>query len=189
MKMIKLLVSTAMVMASPTAFVAPAFATATQAPIANPTSPATLAAMQTQCNALAAAHDLHNGDIWTGEVVDDGVTALVSGPTETGNRVINLSTVVGTGTFTPGGVSIVGDPFRTGAASTCSATGGRLADRGGRVCLNSDRRRISGSSAGCFLDLPIWGVMQGGRSPTGVTPHIGGQFHAAFFTGRLSKYA
>jgi murein DD-endopeptidase MepM/ murein hydrolase activator NlpD len=36
-------------------------------------------------------------------------------------------------------------------------------DRGGRVSLNSDWRRISGSSAGCFLDLPIWGVMQGGR--------------------------
>jgi hypothetical protein len=116
MKMIKLLVSTAMVVASPTAFVTPAFATATQTPIANPTSPATLAAMQTQCNALAAAHDLHNGDIWTGEVVDDGVTALVSGPTETGNRVINLSTVVGSGTFTPGNVSIVGDPFRIGGS-------------------------------------------------------------------------
>ena len=33
--------------------------------------------------------------------------------------------------------------------------------RGGRVCLNSDRRRISGSSAGCFLDLPIWGCHAG----------------------------
>ena len=29
---------------------------------------------------------------------------------------------------------------------------------------------------------------RGGRSPTGVTPHIGGQIHAAIFTGRLSKY-
>ena len=61
--------------------------------------------------------------------------------------------------------------------------------RGGRVCLHRDWRRISGSSAGCFLDLPIWAVMQGGRSPTGVTAHIGGQVHAATFKGRLSKYA
>ena len=61
-------------------------------------------------------------------------------------------------------------------------------DRGGSVCLHRDRQRISGSSAGCFLELPIWGVMQGGRSPTGMTPHIGGQLHAATKTGRLSKY-
>ncbi len=61
--------------------------------------------------------------------------------------------------------------------------------RGGRVGLNRDRRGLSGSSAGCFLELPIWGVMQGGRSPTGVTPHIGGQVHAAIASGRLSKYA
>ena len=60
--------------------------------------------------------------------------------------------------------------------------------RGGRVCLNRDRQRLSGSSAG-FLALPIWGVMQGGRSPTGVTPRIGCQIHAAIITGRLSKYA
>ena len=60
--------------------------------------------------------------------------------------------------------------------------------RGGSVGLHKDWQRISGSSAGCFLDLPIWIVMQGGRSPTGVTPHIGGQTHAATITGRLSKY-
>ena len=60
--------------------------------------------------------------------------------------------------------------------------------RGGSVCLHKDWQRISGSSAGCFLDLPIWGVMQGGRSPTGMTTHIGGQIHAATFTGMLSKY-
>ena len=40
-----------------------------------------------------------------------------------------------------------------------------------------------------IVELPIWGVMQGGHSPTGVTPHIGGQFHAAIASGRLSKYA
>jgi hypothetical protein len=61
-------------------------------------------------------------------------------------------------------------------------------NRGGRVGLHRDRQRISGSSAGCFLEVPIWGVMQGGRSPTGVTPHIGGRIHAAIASGRLSKY-
>jgi CRISPR-associated endonuclease Csn1 len=64
----------------------------------------------------------------------------------------------------------------------------RKAVRGGRVGLHSDRQRISGSSAGCFLEVPIWGVMQGGRSPTGATPHIGGRIHAAIASGRLSKY-
>jgi hypothetical protein len=53
-----------------------------------------------------------------------------------------------------------------------------MAKRGGRVCLNRDRRKISGFSAGCFPEMPIWGVMQGGRSPTGVTPQIGGELHA-----------
>ena len=62
-------------------------------------------------------------------------------------------------------------------------------NRGGRTGLHRDRQRIGGSSAGCFLELPIGGVMQGGRSPTGVTPPIGGQTHAAIITGRLSKYA
>ena len=61
-------------------------------------------------------------------------------------------------------------------------------DRGGSVDLHKDWQWISGSSAGCFLDLPIWTAMQGGRSPTGVTVHIGGQIHAATLTGRLSKY-
>lgn len=61
-------------------------------------------------------------------------------------------------------------------------------NRGGSVDLHKDWQWISGSSAGCFLDLPIWTAMQGGRSPTGVTVHIGGQIHAATLTGRLSKY-
>jgi hypothetical protein len=38
-----------------------------------------------------------------------------------------------------------------------------------------------------FQLMPISGVMQGGRSPTGVTPDIGGQTHAAIIMGRLSK--
>jgi hypothetical protein len=115
MKIIKLLVSTAMIAASPTAFVAPANATATQVPIADDANATTLAAMQTQCNALAAAHDLLNGDIWSGEVVEGAVT-LVVGPTETGGRVIDLNTVVGAGTFTPGATTIVGDPYRNGGS-------------------------------------------------------------------------
>ena len=36
--------------------------------------------------------------------------------------------------------------------------------RAGSVCLHKDWQRVSGSSAGCFLDLPIWAVMQGGRN-------------------------
>ena len=88
---------------------------------------------------------------------------------------------------------------RTASLTSASLSGAFLASvrstsakailRGGSVCLNRDRQRISGSSAGCFFELPIWGVKQGGRSPTGVTPQIGGQIHAAIFTGRLSKYA
>ena len=61
--------------------------------------------------------------------------------------------------------------------------------QGGSVCLHSDWRWISGSSAGCLVALPICGVVQGGCSPTGVMPHIGGQGYAAIFTGGLSKYA
>jgi hypothetical protein len=49
------------------------------------------------------------------------------------------------------------------AGHSCSASRVSLM-RAGRVGLNSDRQRLSGSSAGCFLDLPTWGVMQGGRS-------------------------
>jgi hypothetical protein len=60
--------------------------------------------------------------------------------------------------------------------------------RGGRVCLNRDWQRISGLSAGCFLELPTWDVTQGGRSPTGVMPQVGGHIHAAITIGRLSKY-
>lgn len=63
------------------------------------------------------------------------------------------------------------------------------ANRGGRVGLHRVRQRISGSSAGCCFKLPIGAVMQGGRSPTGVTAPIGGRGHAAIASGRLSKYA
>jgi adenine-specific DNA-methyltransferase len=59
--------------------------------------------------------------------------------------------------------------------------------RSGSVCLNSDWQKISGSSAG-FVALPRWVVLQGGRSPTGETAHLGCQIHAATARGRLSKY-
>ena len=51
--------------------------------------------------------------------------------------------------------------------------------RAGWVCLNRNRRKISGPSAGCFPEMPIAGVTQGGRSPTGVRPAISGENHAA----------
>jgi hypothetical protein len=82
-------------------------------PTPAPASAATLAAMTTQCNAMAAAHDTGNGDIWTG-VVSIGAVSLFSGPTETGTRT--KTNIVGTGTFTPGTTSIVGDPFRIGGS-------------------------------------------------------------------------
>jgi len=59
--------------------------------------------------------------------------------------------------------------------------------RSGSVCLNSDWQKISGSSAG-FVALPRWVVLQGGRSPTGETAHLGCQIHAATARGGLSKY-
>ncbi|MFM5950926.1 MAG: hypothetical protein ACKOPM_17130 [Novosphingobium sp.] len=120
MKIIKLLVSTAMVATSlsPLA-VSPAYADTIPEPTAAAASAVTLAAMQTQCTALALAHDIDGigtGDRWTGEVVLGDVTK-VSGPTEvTGTRVIDTSTIVGTGVFTPGTTYIQGAPFRIGGS-------------------------------------------------------------------------
>lgn len=59
--------------------------------------------------------------------------------------------------------------------------------RAGRVCLDRIRRNLSGSPAGCRLVMPMPGRMQGGRSPTGMGPGIGGGNHAATAWGRLSK--
>ncbi|QHD69065.1 hypothetical protein GS397_19715 [Sphingobium yanoikuyae] len=59
--------------------------------------------------------------------------------------------------------------------------------RGGPVRLNSIWPRISGSSAGCRFHMPAVGVMEEGRSPTGMRPTAGGQSHAAIVVGRLSK--
>lgn len=85
-------------------------------PIANAADGTTLAAMQQQCDALAAAHDTNNGDIWTGEVVE-GASALVAGPTEVGGtRVVDTSSIVGTGTYVPAALQIRGNPFRNGGS-------------------------------------------------------------------------
>jgi len=99
-------------------------------PAADTTSSDTLEAMQNQCDTLAAAHGTGNGDEWTGEVVEGAVT-LVSGPTEVGNHTIDDAlpgTLHGAGTFTPGTVSILGDPYRNGGSVNMfgvqQATGG-----------------------------------------------------------------
>ena len=77
----------------------------------------TLAAMQSQCDTLAAAHDTGNGDIWTAEVVLGDVTQ-VGTTTETGTHSINDATgdVDGAGTFTPAHREIEGDPYRNGGS-------------------------------------------------------------------------
>jgi hypothetical protein len=72
--------------------------------------------MQSQCDALAAAHDTGNGDIWSAEVVE-GDVSLVSGPTEVeGTRDIDESSIAGAGTYVPAALEIRGDPFRTGGS-------------------------------------------------------------------------
>jgi len=47
--------------------------------------------------------------------------------------------------------------------------------RGGRVCLDRNRRWISGASAGCRSGLPCLVGTQGGRGPTGVPTRQGGE--------------
>lgn len=93
----------------------PAFAVATDTPIAHAADATTGAAMQGQCDALAAAHDTANGDIWTGAVVPGAVT-LLTGPTETGTRTINQSSIQPTGTYVPAVLEIRGNPMRIGGS-------------------------------------------------------------------------
>jgi hypothetical protein len=94
----------------------PAFADTVTPPTANAADADTLAAMQSQCDALAAAHDTANGDIWSAEVVEGAVT-LVGGPTEVdGTRDIDESSIAGTGDYVPAALEIRGDPFRTGGS-------------------------------------------------------------------------
>ena len=74
----------------------------------------TLAAMQLQCDNLAAAHQPGNKDIWSGDVVPGDITQ-VSGPTVNGPRTIDQSTVQGFD-FHPSVQKIVGDPYRNGGS-------------------------------------------------------------------------
>lgn len=74
-------------------------------------------AMQDQCDALALLHGFN----WTGTLDEASIgTALyVSGPTEVGTHSIADAiegTLEGAGTFTPGPISILGDPYRIGGS-------------------------------------------------------------------------
>jgi hypothetical protein len=95
----------------------PAFADTVTPPDAAAADGTTVAAMQSQCDALAALHGPATGqnDHWTGTVVPGDVT-LFSGPTETGNRVIDEESIVGTGTYVPAELEIRGDPYKTGGS-------------------------------------------------------------------------
>lgn len=88
-----------------------AAAATTSVPIAHGANGSTLATMQSQCNALASARGVN----WSA-VAAEGAATFVSGPTEIGVRDIDLSSIVGTGPFTWGGITIVGDPFRNGGS-------------------------------------------------------------------------
>jgi hypothetical protein len=71
--------------------------------------------MQTQCSALAAAHDTQNGDIWAAVVVP-GAATITAGPTETGNRVIDQSSIAPLGTYVPAHQEIRGNPYKNGGS-------------------------------------------------------------------------
>jgi hypothetical protein len=96
----------------------PAFAAVTVLGTAIPEAAdgATLAAMESQCAALAAAHDTGNGDIWSAEVVEGAVTP-VSGPTlnASPNYDIDEGSVQGFD-FHPSETKIDGDPKRNGGS-------------------------------------------------------------------------
>jgi hypothetical protein len=99
-------------------FNAAALADTIPTPTADAADGTTLGEMQNQCDLLAAAHDTANGDAWTGVFVEGAVT-LVSGPTEVGAHSIADAipgTLVGTGTFTPAHVQVLGDPYRNGGS-------------------------------------------------------------------------
>jgi hypothetical protein len=108
-----LLAATALL--SSTIISSPAFAVATDTPTAAITDGTTTAAMQSQCNVLAAAHDTGNGDIWTAAVVV-GAVSPVSGPTETGTRNIDQNSIQGTGIYVPSVREIRGVPFKNGGS-------------------------------------------------------------------------
>jgi hypothetical protein len=95
----------------------PAFADTVTPPTADAADGTTLAAMQSQCDALAAVHGPATGDNdhFTGEVVEGDVT-LVSGPTETGNRVIDEESITPIGTYVPAALEIRGNPYKSGGS-------------------------------------------------------------------------
>jgi len=107
-------------------------------PAAEGADPTTLAAMELQCDALAAAH----GPAWDGELDESSITpTYVSGPTESGTHSIDDAlpgTLVGAGTFTPGSVSILGDPYRNGGS--VNMFGVRQADGGSYSASQYDFR-------------------------------------------------
>jgi hypothetical protein len=120
-RMIKMLVSTAMVATSLSPLASTiAMADTIPAVTAAALSAANETAMENQCSTLAATYDTGNGDIWEGTVVLGAVTQT-AGPTEVaGSRDIDESTIVGTGTLVPSSTEIrFGDkngPFRIGGS-------------------------------------------------------------------------
>jgi hypothetical protein len=92
-----------------------ALAVATELPDAQGPGATTLAAMETQCDTLAAGH----GAAWSGEVDLASIDAtLTAGPTEVLplDRDIDESSIEGHGTFTPSDPYIAGDPYRIGGS-------------------------------------------------------------------------
>lgn len=75
---------------------------------------ATLGAMQAQCLVLAGIH----GPNWSASVDEDSIVAQgpTAGPTESGPRTVDVSTIVGVGDFIPESVYIDGEPFRIGGS-------------------------------------------------------------------------
>jgi hypothetical protein len=118
MKTRAILAATAMLATSFNPFlITPAFAAVTvSTPPASGPNATTLAAMEAQCDALAAVH----GAAWSGDLdLSSVVPTYVSGPTEVGTHSIADAipgTLEGAGTFTPGSVSILGDPYRIGGS-------------------------------------------------------------------------
>ena len=96
----------------------PAWADATETPIADPANATTIAAMAAQCEAIRltyVASATNPLDQWTATVVEGDVT-LTNGPTETGNRVKDMSTVTPLGDLVPSVKEIRGEPFRVGGS-------------------------------------------------------------------------
>jgi hypothetical protein len=134
MKTRAILASTAMILAS---FVPVFSGTALAAvtildPLPAPQGPsaATETAMEAQCGALALIHG--SPPDWEGELDQASITsAIVAGPTEVGTHNFaddGVGEQVAAGTFTPGSVSILGDPYRNGGSvnmfGVLQATGG-----------------------------------------------------------------